>query len=102
MIPPIIAMQSSASVASVQQNTEAQSALQTANANTNIKEEQRQINETVVKKDEAVFYQQSHDAKEEGRNKYVNLYSNKKKKQANINEDKNKDKVNRVNFDLKI
>ncbi len=103
MISPIIAMQSSAPVASIQQNTEAQSTLNTTNAQTQVKEEARQVNQTVVKKDEAVFYQQNHDAKEEGRNKYMNLYSNKKKKDGSkASEEKSGDMINRVNFDLKI
>ncbi|MDE6024504.1 MAG: hypothetical protein K2G45_03530 [Lachnospiraceae bacterium] len=103
MIAPIIAMQSSAPAASIQQNTEAQSTLQTTNAQAQIKEETRQVNQTVVKKDEAVFYQQNHDAKEEGRNKYMNLYSNKKKKDGSkASDEKSGDMVNRVNFDLKI
>lgn len=101
MISPIIA-QVSTPVANVQQNIQAQSTLQTANAETQVKEEVRQTQETVVQKDEAVFYQQRHDAKEEGKNKYANLYSNKKKKASNQTANTNKQEINRVNFNLEI
>lgn len=103
MIPPIIAAQASAPVASVRQNTDGQSILQSQNAHQNVQEEKRQIRESVVEKDEAVFYQQNHDAKEEGKNKYVNLYTNKKKK--NGRDDGANDRepaLNRINFDIKI
>lgn len=102
MISPIIAMQTSAPVATIQQNTEAQSTLQTSNAQVKVKEEERQVHETVVKKDEAVFYEQHHDAREEGRNKYVNLYTKKKKSKNDEKEEKAEQPVTRVNFDLKI
>ncbi len=102
MISPIIAMQTSTPVASIQQNTEAQSTLQTSNAQVKVKEEERQVHETVVKKDEAVFYEQHHDAREEGRNKYVNLYNKKKKSKNGEKEEKAEPPVTRVNFDLKI
>ncbi|MGN0151361.1 MAG: hypothetical protein ACI39Q_02705 [Wujia sp.] len=101
MIPPIIAAQTSAPLASVQHNAEGQGVLLSQNAGEQVQKEQRQIREAVVKKDEAVFYEQHHDAKEEGRNKYVNLYSNKKKKSSDV-EEKQKTEINRVNFDLKI
>ncbi len=102
MIPPIIAMQGSSPVASIQQNKEGQNILQSQNAFHQVKEETRQVKETVVQKEEAVFYQQRHDAKEEGRNKYENLY-NKKKKQTKP-EDKpiSTPGISRVNFDIKI
>lgn len=99
MITPIIASTTATPVANVQQNTEAQSTLNTQNASVQIKEEERQVRETVVNKDEAVFYQQKHDAKEEGRNKYANLYSDKKKK-APSKENKEKDGVTRINFQI--
>lgn len=102
MISPIIAMQTSSPVATIQQNTEAQSTLQTSNAQVKVKEEERQVHETVVKKDEAVFYEQHHDAREEGRNKYVNLYTKKKKSKNGEKEEKAEQPVTRVNFDLKI
>lgn len=103
MIPPIIAMQGSQPVASVQQNKEGQNILQSQNAFQQVKEEARQVKETVVQKEEAVFYQQRHDAKEEGKNKYENLYTNKKKKNTKP-EDKpiNTPGISRVNFDIKI
>lgn len=101
MIAPIVAAQASSPMASIQQNTEGQAVLNSNNAATKVKEEERQIKETVIKKEEAVFYEQRHDAKEEGRNKYSNLYSNKKnnKKENKTNTDKSQ---NRINFDLKI
>lgn len=102
MISPIIATQNSMPIASIQQNNEAQSTLQTANAQAQVKEEERQNYETVVKKDEAVFYEQHHDAREEGRNKYVNLYTNKKKKKDGEKEEKAEQAVTRINFDIKI
>lgn len=101
MISPIIAAQNSTPIASIQHNTDAQSVLHSQNATQQVKEEQRQLRESVVQKDESVFYEQHHDAKEEGRNKYVNLYSKKKKKDDKRDELQEKS-VNRVNFDLKI
>lgn len=103
MIPPIIAMQGSQPVASIQQGKEGQSILQSQNAFQQVKEEARQVKETVVQKEEAVFYQQRHDAKEEGKNKYENLYTNKKKKPTKP-EDKpiNTPGISRVNFDIKV
>ncbi len=102
MIQPIIAAQTSSPVASIQQNHDAQSVLQSHNAGQNVQKQEERVRESVVKKDEAVFYEQNHDAKEEGRNKYVNLYTKKKK-----NKDKNDlsaslPEVNRVNFDIKM
>ena len=102
MIAPIIAAQSSAPVAAIQQNTEGQSVLNTLHAESEIRKEEQQIRETVVQKDEAVFYQQSHDAKEEGRNKYSNIYSKKKKKEKGDEQPKSETEVNRINFDIKI
>lgn len=102
MIPPIIAMQGSAPVANIQQNKDGQSVLQSQNAFNQVKEEARQIKESVVQKEEAVFYQQSHDAKEEGRNKYENLYSKKKKNTKQEDKPINTPGISRVNFDIKI
>jgi hypothetical protein len=100
MITPII-VQNSSPVASAQQNTEAQSFLNTQNAQTKVQENERMLKESVVQKDEAVFYEQHHDAKEEGRNKYQNLYGKKKKSDDSDEKSDNSD-VNRVNFDIKI
>lgn len=103
MIAPIIAAQSSAPVAAIQQNTEAQSTLNTLHAESEVKKEEQQIKETVVQKDEAVFYEQTYDAKEEGKNKYSNIYSKKKKKNNNDDEQSKTDsEINRINFDIKI
>lgn len=102
MIPPIIAMQGSTPVASIQQNKEGQSVLQSQNAFNQVKEETRQVKETVVQKEEAVFYQQRHDAKEEGRNKYENLYSNKQNKKKSEDKPISTPGISRVNFDIKI
>jgi hypothetical protein len=100
MITPII-VQNSSPVASVQQNTDAQSLLNTQNAQTQVEKNERALKESVVQKDEAVFYEQHHDAKEEGRNKYRNLYG-KKKKNADSDEKADNSEVNRVNFDIQI
>lgn len=101
MITPVIAAQNSAPVASIQQNAESQGVLNTQIAHTRVQENERALKESVVKKDEAVFYEQHHDAKEEGKNKYQNLYNNKQKKKSS--QDKPEDSgINRVNFDIKI
>ena len=102
MIPPIIAMQGSTPVASIQQNKEGQNILQSQNAHNQVKEETRQVKETVVQKEEAVFYHQRHDAKEEGRNKYENLYDKKNKKAKSEDKPINTPGISRVNFDIKI
>lgn len=99
MITPIVA-QSSVPMAAIQQNTDAQSTINTSIAVQKVQEKEREQKETVIKKDEAVFYEQHHDAKEEGRNKYQNLYNNKKKKTKTENQ--NTLEVNRVNFDIKL
>ncbi len=101
MISPIIAAQNSTPIANVQQNTETQGVLQNQMAHVKNQENQRQIRESVIKKDEAVFYQPRHDAKEEGKNKYVNLYEKKKKKQESTDETESK-ATTRINFDIKI
>lgn len=99
MITPIVA-QSSVPIAAMQQNTDAQSTVNTSIAVQRVQEREREQKETVIQKDEAVFYEQHHDAKEEGRNKYQNLYNNKKKKSKTENRDI--PEVNRVNFDIKL
>ena len=100
MISSILATTTSAPIANIQHNTESQGVLNTQNAATQFREEERQVRESVVQKDEAVFYQPNHDAKEEGRNKYANLYNNKKKKTS---EDESEEKnINRQNFDILI
>lgn len=101
MISPIISTQNSAPIASMQHNNDGQAAVLNQSATKQVHEEERQIRETVIKKDEAVFYQKKHDAKEEGKNKYTNLYT-KKKKSGEHKEEKNKSDINRVNFDIKI
>lgn len=101
MISPIIAAQTATPVASIQQHTDAQSILQSQNALHQAKEEEREVRETVVQKEEAAYYEQSHDAKEEGKNKYQNLYSGKKKKPLKEDSEKNTS-VNRINIDIKI
>ncbi|MBQ8167337.1 MAG: hypothetical protein IJZ96_09935 [Lachnospiraceae bacterium] len=102
MISPIIAMQGSTPVANIQQNKEGQNILQNQNAFHQVKEETRQVKETVVQKEEAVFYQQRHDAKEEGRNKYENLYTDKKKTKKSENKPIETPGISRVNFDIKV
>ena len=51
--------------------------------------------------EEAAYYEQSPDAKEEGKNKYQNLYSGKKKK-TKTEDTETHTGINRVNIDLKI
>ena len=102
MISPIIAAQTSNPVASVQQNVDSRGMINYQAAQTKVQENERQIRESVVTKDEAVLYDQRHDAKEEGRNKYVNLNSKKKKNQKAESESKSATSANRVNFDIKI
>lgn len=101
MISPIIAATTSTPVASIQQNTEAQSIINSNVATVKVKEEERQVREAVVNKDEAVFYQPKHDAKEEGKNKYMYLYGDKKKKKSS-NDSKDVSETKRVNFDIKL
>ncbi|MDD6137188.1 MAG: hypothetical protein PUB54_08500 [Lachnospiraceae bacterium] len=101
MISQIIATQNSGSIATIQQNASLHSMALNHNAHEQVREEERQIRESVVQKDEAVFYEQHHDAKEEGKNKYSNLYSNNKKKKASGKEQAS-DGIHRVNFDIKI
>ena len=98
MISPLTATQS-APIASIQQNADAQSVLQGQNAIQQTQEEEREVRETVVQKDEAAYYEKNPDAKEEGKNKYQNLYSGKKKKKPENAEHKG---VTRVNIDIKI
>ena len=95
MISPIVTTQS-APIASIQQNMDAQSILQSQNA----LQEERQIRETVVQKEEAAYYEHDPDAKEEGKNKYQSLYSGRKKKQKP--EDAGHTGIERVNIDIKI
>ena len=109
MISPIIAAQSSGPIANVQQNAEAQGMLHNQIAHKKAgkrnqqdnQENERTIRESVVKKDEAVFYTPRHDAKEEGRNKYQNLYD-KKRKKGDKSEEESDTQPQRVNFDMKI
>ncbi len=100
MISPIIAATTSNPVASIQQNAEAQGVLNTNTATAKVKEEARQVRESVVQKDEAVFYQPHYDAKEESKNKYSNIYVKKKKKQSE--DDSSEEAPQRINIDLKI
>ncbi len=102
MISPIIAAQTSSPVANVQQNADAQGMLHNQIAQHKKQENERQIRETVIQKDEAVFYQQKYDAKEESKNKYTNLYDKKKKKKPSEQEESSSKPAARVNFDIKI
>ncbi len=102
MIQPIIAAQVSTPATAIQHNADSQGVLHNQNATQQVREEARQIKETVVQKEEAVLYEQRHDAKEEGRNKYENLYSNKKKKNTGNQEQNTEQAIKRVNFDIKI
>lgn len=66
MISPLTATQS-APIASIQQNADAQSVLRGQNAIQQTREEEREVRETVVQKDEAAYYEKNPDAKEEGK-----------------------------------
>ncbi|MBQ8923650.1 MAG: hypothetical protein IJ053_02530 [Lachnospiraceae bacterium] len=101
MITPVIAAQGSAPIAQIQQHNDSQSILNSQNAHTVVEKHEQQVHETVVPKEEGVYYQQEYDAKEEGSNKYSNLYGKKKKKE-NKEEDKKEESVTRVNFDIQI
>ncbi len=101
MISQIISTQGSMPVANIQQNADGQSILNSQYAQSKVQQEKRQIKETVVQKEEAVFYQQRHDAKEEGKNKYEKLYSDKKKNKSKEQRQEEKS-YNRINFDVKI
>ena len=101
MISPLVATQASTPIASIQQNADAQSILHSQNALHETQEQEREVRETVVQKEEAAYYEQSPDAKEEGRNKYQNLYSGKKKK-TKTEDTETHTGINRVNIDLKI
>ena len=100
-ISPLVATQASTPIASIQQNADAQSILHSQNALHETQEQEREVRETVVQKEEAAYYEQSPDAKEEGKNKYQNLYSGKKKK-TKTEDTETHTGINRVNIDLKI
>jgi len=99
MIAPILTTPTASSYASLQQNSDMQSVLHSQNASKQVREEERQVRESVVHKEEAVFYHQNHDAKEEGRNKYSNPFAEKKKKQKSDDESS---EIKRVNFDIRL
>ncbi|MGN0368558.1 MAG: hypothetical protein ACI4EK_07240 [Wujia sp.] len=101
MISPIIAAQTATPIASVQQHNDAQGVLQSQNASKEMQKEEQEVRETVVHKDEAAYYEHNPDAKEEGRNKYQNLYSNKKKKPNSGTKEKDEG-VQRINIDIKL
>ena len=67
MISPLVATQASTPIASIQQNADAQSILHSQNALHETQEQEREVRETVVQKEEAAYYEQSPDAKEEGK-----------------------------------
>lgn len=101
MISPLLFTQNSTPIASVQQHMDAQPAFNSNIAHMKVQEHERMLKETVIQKDEAVFYEQHHDAKEEGRNKYQRLYDNKKKKKE-VGKESDDAGVNRVEFDLRL
>lgn len=97
MISPLIPTQFSNPIASMQQHAESQGGIQNQNAHAKVQKEEQQIRETVVAKDEAVLYDQRHDAKEESKNKYSDMFAKKKKK-----EEGEKEEPQRVNFDVRL
>ncbi len=100
MIAPIIAAQTSAPIASIQQNADAAGVLQTHNASKEVKETERQIREDVTAKEDGVFYEHQPDAREQGSNTYSDMFRKKKKKPDG--ESGESDKQVRQNFDLRI
>ena len=59
MISPLVATQASTPIASIQQNADAQSILHSQNALHETQEQEREVRETVVQKEEAAYYEQS-------------------------------------------
>lgn len=80
MISPLVATQASTPIASIQQNADAQSILHSQNALHETQEQEREVRETVVQKEEAAYYEQS-PMQRKRKNKYQNLYSGKRRKQ---------------------
>lgn len=100
MISPLVATQASTPIASIQQNADAQSILHSQNALHETQEQEREVRETVVQKEEAAYYEQSPDAKEEGK---INIKISIPVKEENKTEDtETHTGINRVNIDLKI
>ena len=58
MISPLVATQASTPIASIQQNADAQSILHSQNALHETQEQEREVRETVVQKEEAAYYEQ--------------------------------------------
>ena len=100
MLEPIVSMQSATPIASIQQHTDSQSVFLTQNATKEVREEERQIREDVLAKEDGVYYEHQPDAREKGSNTYSDMFR-KKKKQAKAPEDA-EDSSKRVNIDIKL
>lgn len=101
MLSTIIPLQGTTPVANIQQNVESQAVLHSQNAAKEVKEEERQIREDVVAKDDGVFYEHNPDAREKGNNTYSDMFR-KKKKDHEEKEHADGDKEKRVNIDISI
>ena len=84
MISPLVATQASTPIASIQQNADAQSILHSQNALHETQEQEREVRETVVQKEEAAYYEQSPDAKEEGKNIKISIPVKRRKQKRRI------------------
>ena len=101
MLSTIIPLQGTTPVANIQQNVESQAVLHSQNASKEVKEEERQIREDVVSKDDGVFYEHNPDAREKGNNTYSDMFR-KKKKGANEKDHGEGDNEKRVNIDISL
>ncbi len=100
MLEPIVSMQSATPIASIQQHTDSQGVFLAQNASKEVREEERQIREDVLAKEDGVYYEHQPDAREKGNNTYSDMFR-KKKKQAK-NPDDGDDSSKRVNIDIKL
>ncbi len=98
MLSTIIPLQGTTPVANLQQNVETQAMLHSDNASKEVKEEERQIREDVVGKEDGVFYEHNPDAREKGNNTYSDMFRKKKKN----GEQGEGEKEKRVNIDISI
>ena len=100
MLEPIVSMQSATPIASIQQHTDSQGVFLAQNASKEVREEERQIREDVLAKEDGAYYEHQPDAREKGNNTYSDMFR-KKKKQAK-NPDDGDDSSKRVNIDIKL
>lgn len=101
MLQTIIPLQGTTPVANIQQNVESQAVLHSQEATKEVKEEERQLREDVVGKEDGVFYEHNPDAREKGSNTYSDMFRKKKKEHAS-GENAGDDKEKRVNINITI